>query len=201
MVTRTAYLLTTNTTSERTLFSQDILQQIGFNVQIIQHTPHADAKVSNKLSMLGIYKTILNSDEEFAYVFEDDINMLEPITLDEIVNYEAISPRIFYLGCCVPYNNDTITATANTINNHTVFQVVGKIQGLHGIGLSKKGAEALLNFVQSNDDPNKCLDEIVGEFTAYNPAPILRYDLVSYIPSHRGIIFQDRNRFPSMIGE
>lgn len=201
MVKRTAYLLTTNTTSERTLFSQDILQKIGFNVQIVQHTPHTEPKVSNKISMIGIYKTILKSDEEYAYVFEDDINMLETITLDEIVKYEAISPMMFYLGFCVPYNNNTITPTGYAIHNHTVFQVAGKICGLHGIGLSKKGIEQLLNFVQSNDDPNKCLDEIVGEFTAYNPAPIIRYDLESYISRHRGIIFQDRNRFPSMIGE
>lgn len=43
------------------------------------------------------------------------------------------------------------------------------------------------------------MDVILEAFAAIYPANIVRYDLESYISGHRGVIFQDRNRFPSSI--
>ena len=40
---------------------------------------------------------------------------------------------------------------------------------------------------------------ILEEFSKKYPANIVRYDLQSYIYGHRGVIFQDRLRFPSTI--
>ena len=36
-------------------------------------------------------------------------------------------------------------------------------------------------------------------FIKKNPANIVRYDLESYDPGNRGILFQNRKRFPSTI--
>jgi len=205
MVSRTAYLLTTDKNSERTLFSQDILKKIGFTVKLVQHTPHSDFVVSNKISMMGIYTQIYYTDEPYAYVFEDDINMLEDITLDEIVEYEAISPMFFYLGLCKLHESG-IKNTNIKINNHDVISISGGVRGLHAIGLSREGAKSLLKFILDLQDNNtitsfykRFMDVTLEAFSKLHPAHVVRYDLESYIPGHRGVLFQDRNRFPSNI--
>jgi hypothetical protein len=84
-----------------------------------------------------------------------------------------------------------------TINNHPVFNVCGHVRGLHAIGVSKKGAESLLEMARSSE--HRYMDMIVEELSRKYPALVVRYDLESYIPGHRGVLFQDRNRFASMI--
>jgi len=196
-VIRTAYLLTTNSTSERTLFSQQVLQQVGFHVVLVPHIPHEDKVVSNKISMLNIYRMIHEGEEEYAYVFEDDINVLEPISLQEIVQYEAISPLFNYLGVCC-YHKLQAARIQPDIAGHPVITVSGGVRGLHAIGLSKAGAKKLLEF--SHDFPEQpYMDVILENFSMEFPASVVRFDLQSYIPGHRGVFFQDRRRFPSTI--
>jgi hypothetical protein len=38
---------------------------------------------------------VKNSHNEFSYIFEDDINILEPISLEEIIQYEKLSEMFF----------------------------------------------------------------------------------------------------------
>ena len=59
-------------------------------------------------------------------------------------------------------------------------------------------ASELLDFSKQSNEPY--MDVILSNFSLKYPANIVRYDLESYIPGHRGIIFQDRNKFPSSIG-
>ena len=195
--TRIAYLLTTNKDSQRTLFSQQILTQIGFNVALVQHIPHPNPVISNKISMCHIYELIHNGVDEYAYVFEDDINILENISLSEIIKYEPISKMFFYLGICEDRGQNTIEDTMYSIHSHKVLSISGNVRGLHAIGLSKNGAKELVEFAkQSNFE---YMDMILEEFSKKYPANIVRYDLQSYIYGHRGIVFQDRLRFPSTI--
>ena len=79
---RNAYLLTVNEKSARTIFSKKILLDIGFNVIIFKAIPNKDKVLSNKISMQEIYKKIINSNQKWNYVFEDDINIRERIKLD-----------------------------------------------------------------------------------------------------------------------
>lgn len=197
MLKRNAYLLTLDPLSERALFSKKILEDIGFNVNLINVIPHEDKVLSNKISMQYIYGVIKDSDEDgFGYVFEDDINIIEPITLEEIVEYEKISEIFFYLGLCEYVNNYTLTNIK--INGHNVYNKSGCVRGLHAISLSKKGAEKLLEFSKEKND-ERYMDVILDQFSLIYPANCVRYDLESYISGHRGIIFQDRLRFPSSI--
>jgi len=83
------------------------------------------------------------------------------------------------------------------IDDHLVYQKKGYVHGLHAIGLSKSGATELLNF--SKISKQAFMDVVLQEFSDLYPANIVRYDLCSYIGGHRGIIFQDRDRFPSTI--
>jgi len=202
---RNGYLLTLDPESPRALFSKQVLEEIGFDVIMIPPMPHADKVLSNKLSMQAIYRQIIDSNTEYAYVFEDDINVREKITLDEIIEYEAISEMFFYLGICESGN--TATPTGIKIRGHNVYSKQGSCRGLHAIGLSKKGVQALLELSKASTE--RYMDIIVENFSKLYPANICRYDLTDYkkmkmlrhqgIKGHRGILFQDRNRFPSMI--
>jgi hypothetical protein len=198
--TRNAYLLTCNENSERTKFSIDVLEKIGFNVIIIKCLFNENKVLSNKESMMSIYNLIINGQDDWAYVFEDDINILEDIKIEEIIKYEKISDMFFYLGLCVVDTNNPnyLYSNEEKINNNDVKIVKGNIRGLHSIGISKKGVNELLSF--SNDYKDyEYMDMILEKFSEKYPANVVRFDLESYIPGHRGICFQDRDKFQSTI--
>lgn len=197
-MTRTAYLLTTNENSLRAQFSKKILEKIGFTVIFRTAIPHNDKVFSNKISMMSIYNIIFNSKDEWVYVFEDDINVVEPILLNEIIQYESISDKFFYLGCCMMNNGETLNNTLIKINNHPVTKISGGVRGLHGIGINKKAAKELFYFAYNNKE--RYMDCILEQFSIMYPANIVRYDLISPQESgHRGVLFQDRLKFPSTI--
>ena len=179
-------------------FQKKILENIGFKCIIVAAILNRDKVLSNKISMMHIYSMIHQSHDEWAYVFEDDINVVEPIHIDEIIEYEKISQMFFYLGCCMMNDGETLQNTGYTINNHPVIQICGDVRGLHGIGISRHGAYKLLEFI--NTTRNRYMDCILEDFSRKYPANIVRYDLVSpQIDGHRGVLFQDRQQFPSSI--
>lgn len=194
---RTAYLLTCNSNSPRTQFSKNVLERVGFSVTPINCLPNDDKVLSNKYSMLHIYDLIANGDDEWAYVFEDDVNVLEDITLDELIEYEKVSKQFFYLGVCI-YGDNKLTILPKPIRNNIVYNVKQYVRGLHAIALSKEGASNLLSF--SNDYTDfRYMDMILEKFCERYTANVVRFDLESYISRHRGLFFQDRDRFPSSI--
>jgi len=194
---RTGYVLTCNQNSPRTQFSKNVLEKVGFNVILFDCIPHENKVLSNKISMMAIYQIIADGNGEWGYVFEDDINILQDINLNEIIEYEKISSKFFYLGACIPYQANR-ELNCNKIDNHEVSIISGNVRGLHAIGISKEGAKELLSFCK--DFTNwEYMDMILEKFSEKNPANIIRYDLESYIHGHRGIFFQDRDRFPSII--
>jgi hypothetical protein len=197
---RIAYLLTGDIHSDRAVFCKDILDKIGFDVEFIIYTPHENRVISNTLSMHRIYELIISNinleDNDFVYFFEDDINWIEPITLDEIIEYEKISSIYFYLGICE--HNAYATPTNLKINNHTVYQKQGNVRGTHAFGISKSGAKLLLNF-SKQFELDKYMDMILEDFSLIYPANVVRYDLSSTIWGHRGVIFQDRTKFQSIM--
>lgn len=197
-IKRTAYLLTTNPASYRCIFSRNILENIGFTVAIIMALPNEDKVLSNKNTMISIYERIAKSEDTYAYVFEDDLNIIDnSIKLDEIIEYELISFVFFYLGMC-EYGYPTVRNTNHIIRNHPVFSKSGNVRGLHAIGISKIGAQLLLDYAKGLS--NRYMDMILEEFSTLYPANVVRYDLQSPCESsHRGFIYQDRIQFPSTI--
>ena len=197
MYLRKCYVLTCNEKSERCQFTKRVLEKVGFQVYLFRAIPHKDKVLSNKISMMGIYQFIVNGDDEWVYVFEDDINILENITLDEIMKYEALTPRFFYLGVC-DYGLTKVQKHPIKICNHDISVIKGNVRGLHAIGISKKGAKELFTFARSIPK-QKYMDVCLEMFSMIYPTFVVRYDLESYISGHRGIFFQDRNKFPSSI--
>lgn len=196
MSLRKCYLLTCNENSDRTKFSKSLLEKIGFEVNLFLAIPNRDKVLSNKISMMCIYNIISYGHDEWVYVFEDDINILQEVTLDEIIKYEEISSHFFYLGIC---DYETIkTKTHNEkINGHSVTIVDGYIRGLHAIGISKSGASELFHFARMTRE--RYMDVCLEKFAKNYPANVMRFDLESYIKGHKGIFYQDRRKFPSSI--
>ena len=211
-IVRTAYVLTLNTTDARTVNSQNLLEKIGFRVELIRAIPHPNKPHSNKLSMTYIIELIQNGTDNYAYIFENDISIHEPIDISEIVQYEAISEMFFYLGVCYKkpkkifnwskfkYEKQKyhkFVDTNYTINNHKVKQIVGTVACLHAIAMSKLGAKKILEFSVPHKRSN--MDVIIGVSTLTYPANVVRYDLKSYHVGHRGILYQDRRKFKTTI--
>lgn len=197
---RKAYLLTCDENSNRTIFSENVLKKIGFDVKKIICEKIGQSKaqkvLSNKLNMQNIYKTISEGEDNYAYIFEDDINLVEDIDISEIIEYENISEMFFYLGACFP-SYSSVKKTGLTINSHEVYSVSGSVRCLHAVGLSKKGAIELFDIASKH---NRCMDVILEGFSRKYRANIVRFDLISPINrGHRGILFQDRKKFPSTI--
>lgn len=197
---RTAYVLTVNENLERSQFSKTVLETVGFTVKFVPCIPHENKVISNKLSMLKIYESIVNGEDEWAYVFEDDINVLFPIDLSEIIEYEQLTSIFLYLGLCLPYyfTEGNRVEYFKVINGKSVSGIRGAVRGLHAIGISKTGARLLLDFSENFTD-FEYMDMILEKFSEIYPAPVVRFDLESYIPDHMGVFFQDRDRFPSSI--
>ena len=198
-MSRKAYVLTGDINSERCKFSKNILEKVGFEVNVFIFFPHENKLTSNRISMLAIYELIANGNDEWVYVFEDDINIMEDIKIDEIIQYESISEHFFYLGLCIAPENryDKLYLNKNKINNNDVVIIKGNVKGLHAIGLSKNGAKELIEF-EKKYDKSWIMDMILEEFSILYPANVVRYDL-EYLPGHRGIFFQDQQKFPSTI--
>ena len=196
-MSRNAYLLTCDSNSERTKFSKNILDEIGFNVILCQAIPNFKPLLSHKQSMISIYNIIANDlSNEWSYIFEDDINKLEDIKIDEIIEYEKISNKFFYLGIC-KYGEDTLCETEHTINNHKVYSISGSVRGLHALAFSRVGMIDFIDFLKNFS--LEYMDVILELYTLKNRSNVVRSDLESYISGHRGIIFQDRNKFTSII--
>jgi hypothetical protein len=198
MPIRKCFVLTGNQYSERAQFSKNILEKIGFIVKFVNFIPYENKVLSNKISMQYIYGLIATGNHEWTYVFEDDINILQDITIDEIIEYEKISSKFFYLGACMTDGERKISLNTNKINNYDVTTTYGNVRGLHAIALSKHGAQELLFFSHKLSN-YEYMDMILEKFAEINPANIVRYDLESYLEGHKGIFFQDRNKFPSTI--
>jgi hypothetical protein len=197
---RKGYILTCDETSNRSQFSKNVLDKIGFNTIFFNCIKNENKVLSNKISMQAIYELVANGEDEWVYIFEDDINILEDIKLDELIEYEKISKTFFYLGNCGFTNFEELYHPIK-INGHRVAIVKGFVRGLHAIALSKEGARELLEYSQNS--PEVYMDMILEEFSQIHHPNLVRYDLESYVSGnlsgHRGIFFQDRDKFPTTI--
>jgi hypothetical protein len=196
-IKRKCYILCGDQNNDRTQFSKTILENVGFETIFFKFIPNNNKVLSNKISMAAIYELIANGEDEWVYVVEDDINILEQIKIEEIIEYENISENLFYLGVCM-YPHYKTRQTLFKINNYSVESINGQVRGLHGIAMSKSGAKKILSFLE-NMEKYEYMDMVLEKFTELYPANIIRYDLESYIKGHRGIFFQDRKMFPSTI--
>lgn len=209
---RTAYLLSVDPTSIRTNTVKTTLTNIrGFNVEIVTAIPAKDTseesrRISNRDSILSILQMIATQDGNmFFYVFEDDVALVQPVSLHEITLYEIISKEqgIFYLGACL-YNEATLEPTPYDIYDHLVYKIKQNIRGAHAFAVTPRCARQILDFYKSHymDEiaSDVILENYVNECT--NGIHVVRPDLISpFMDTHRGIFYQDRVNHSSIIQE
>ena len=198
MIKRKAYLLTCDENSERAIFCKNLLTKIGFDVILFKAIPHEDPILSHKLSSLEIYRLISIGEDEWVYVFEDDINVHYEPTLEEIVKYEEISKdkNFFYLGCCI-FKELIYPISDLKINNHKVGIANGNQRGSHAMAFSKTGANEI--YIVGSSSPLKDIDAIHDVYTTFYPTYVICCDLESYIKGHIGLFYQDRKRFKPIL--
>ena len=200
---RNAFVLTGNINSPRYCFVKNLLSKIGFTVVPVIYIKmkNKDGALSNKVSMLEIYKIITASPQSWNYVFEDDINTtIKHLTLEYIMEYEKASDNFYFLGICEP--RPKIIKSNNYIHKKMLVKKKGFVRGLHAIGFETNKITKFINYINSENRLSKirCMDQILEGYSRENPANVARYDLKSpVIKGHKGIFFQDRSKFKSMI--
>jgi len=198
MIIRKAYLLTCDENSERAIFCKNLLDKIGFEVIIFKAIPNEDRVLSNKNSFLEIYKLISEGNDNWVYVFEDDINIHEEVSLEEIIKYENVAENkdFFYLGCCV-FKQLIYPISDVIIDNDKVRIVNGNVRGAHAMAFSKNGAKEIYNIAKFS--PIRYMDVIHDIYTSLHPTYVMRFNLESYIEGHMGLFYQDRKKFVSLV--
>lgn len=197
---RKAYILCEHENTPRCIHSRKVLEEIGFQVYCVPYIRHQNKFYSNKISMLMIYEKIIQSGDEWSYVFEDDIDKRTDISLNEIMEYEKISSHVFYLGAC--FSSESFNKTINDskscnikISGHNVGILNGTARGLHAVAFSRKG---MIEFIQfSKDSKERCLDVTLSHFTRIHNAYLVRFN--PKFGMHNGIIYQARRKYPTTI--
>jgi hypothetical protein len=123
---RPAYLLTCDKYAKRALDCKQVLEKVGFSpIIVVEAIPNSNKVLSNKLSMQYMCKLISSGESSWGYIFEDDIDILCTITIDDIINYETYSNKIMYLGCCVcSYDNIYIAQKNNIYKENNKIKLV-----------------------------------------------------------------------------
>jgi hypothetical protein len=206
---RNAYLLTTYKYQTKLNQATNVLNSVGFNLNIVEAIDKKQCKnnpvFSHAQSFISILKKGVQEAEDWFYFFEDDIALIEPIELTEIIEYEKISDKMLYLGCSLGSGKHVYNikpegvVSGIKIRERDVYRVVGDIRCTHALGFSKTGATFLLDCIYNNID--KCQENYAADLnlsqliqTEKLKSFCVRFDLVSpQNKGHKGIFYQDRS--------
>ena len=173
---------------------------------------------SNLLSFVllwtyAIPKYAVYADEQWSFVFEDDVNFIPPSSvaltnyigiLEEMMNNFEVhyQDRLFYLGICGPTftANKSRSLISQYSKNH-LSSSKGYGWCAHAMGLTTRRAKDFWSEISLyRPTPDAAIDFFLREYCIRSGQQY--YTLGSNIhwpPStgHYGIAFQDRGRFPS----
>lgn len=164
---RTAYLITVNSTSPRTRRTVGILEGVGFDVRLaFALANRRDKVVSNKLAQLLIYEQILAGPDAWGYVFEDDVMLVgesrerfeDKVHFTVAGNLPALEAEglpVVYLGICnpgSPYPEPVFhTSGVPLFHSYNASEVPPRPNRYcgrcaHAYGVSRAGARLLLEY-------------------------------------------------------
>lgn len=194
-MSRKAYVLTLDSTSRRARHAKEIFDIVGMEVVYCDVIKDENRRVGHRKSMLEILKKVENSEEEWAYIFEDDVQFYEYIGPPRLKKFEALSENFYYLGC---YSQSEPEKTDEVIDDEVpVYRIKKDFARLsHAFGISKKGAKILLDSCSEFPEVSFGFDELLWR-VFYNESPIVV--MGDYQSEQRdneyGIAFQDRWEF------
>jgi hypothetical protein len=230
-----AFIISMNCSSARFKFTKQNLQRVFPNFFIIRCTetiPLNDSRIdrslqdlhkrliSSLLSFVTVWtyeipKYSTNDDLEWSFVFEDDVDFIEPSNfslpnyinaVQELMHHPEIqlTDGMFYLGICGPeFTNDNLTLITSFSNN-SLLSRRGHGMCTHAIGLTTKRARSFWGEISSYiPTPDKSAVDVYMDnycVRSGNRYYILGANSV-YQPSnnHYGIAYQDRRRFRSLV--
>ena len=135
---RIACLFTVDDQSPRTVHSKQLHSHVGFTVRL-EFAPNSthDKVLSNTMTQLAIYERIIADEiRPWGYIFEDDIVLVgkSPDKFDDKIDFsvehdlisdqgmESFHPFFFYLGICVPQEEDQNDRYCDLVHTHMVSQ-------------------------------------------------------------------------------
>lgn len=228
-VLRTAYLISVNATSSRTVHSVGILQRVGFSkIELELAINMGDSKrektYSNKMAQLNIFEKIANGSEPWGYIFEDDITLCRSQSHLQQTNpafqfsvFESLichtnnrdtclemQHRDFvYLGICSPLEIHPSVSQERKQMFHPAQRYCGRCA--HAYGISRNGAKRVLEFEKSYRSKGKrnFMDAVIDSWCRQSggfPVSDMQCERKD-AKLHFGSFIQDQHQFPSIIGQ
>ncbi len=229
-----AFIISTNCSSARFNFTKQNLQRVFpnfFTIYCFKPILLNDSRIEQSASLLTkklasnlitfvtlwtyeIQKFSTNDELEWSFVFEDDVNFIEPSNfslpnyinaIQELMHHPEIQLKhgAFYLGICGPtFSNDTQTLIT-LFSNNTLLSKKGCGRCLHGMGLTTKRARTFWTEISLyHPIPDGPTDIYFDKYCLKNGN--LYYILganMHWPPNtgHYGIAYQDRQRFRSQV--
>jgi len=229
-----AFILSTNCSSARFNFTKTNIERVFpnfFKIYCFKPISLNDSRIDKSLSLLNkklasnlisfvtlwtyeFPKYSTNGELEWSFIFEDDVNFVEPSkvslsnyinALQELMHHPEIQLKhgIFYLGMCAPkFTNDNGTIIARFSNN-SLLSRQGHGLCAHAMGLTIKRARSFWTEISLYCPiPNGPTDIFLHHYfrKSGNRYYILGSNL-QWPPhtGHFGIAYQDRKRFQSEV--
>jgi len=227
-----AFIITYNCTSLRFNATKENIERVFpnyFRIHCFQSILLNDSRIrkasssvlkklsSNLLSVINVWTYEIpqystNDDNQWSFVFEDDVNFIEPSKfslpnyinpLQELMQNPEIrlNHGVFYLGICGPtFSNDSRPLISKNTNN-SLLSTKGYGFCAHAMGLTTKRAKDFwIEMSLYRPSLEGAIDVFIFEFC--NRSRNQYYTLGSNVhwpcgTNHFGIAFQDRGRFHS----
>ena len=194
-MSRKAYVLTLDENSRRARHVKEIFDIVGMEVVYCDAIQNENKRVGHRRSMLEILKKVQDSKEDWAYIFEDDVQFYEYIGPPRLKKFEALAENFYYLGC---FSQSKPEKTDEVIDEEIpVYRIKKDFARLsHAFGISKEGAKILLEASDEFPEVSFGFDELLWR-VFYKESPIVV--MGDYQSEQRrgeyGIAFQDRWEF------
>jgi hypothetical protein len=230
-----AFIITNDCNSNRFKSTKDNIERVFpnfFHIYCFKSIPLNDSRIhtssssvykkfsSNLLSFIFVWTYEIpkysqyNNDNEWSFVFEDDVNFIRPSKVS-LSNYiEALQKLmtnteihfqhgLFYLGICGPTFENNSQTLIIKYSNDKILSSKGYGWCAHAMGLTIKRAKYFWTEISSyRPTPDAAIDAFIRDYCirSGNQYYILGSNL-HWPPQtgHYGIAFQDRRKFPSQM--
>jgi hypothetical protein len=187
--------------------------------RIDKSIPLIDKKLaSNLISFVTLWtyevtKYSTNGELEWSFIFEDDVNFVEPSkfslpnyinAVHQLMHHPEIQLKhgLFYLGICGPRFATDNHSLIIPFSNNSLLSHKGCGRCVHGIGITTKRARDFwIEISLYCPIPNGPTDVYIDNYCTKSGSYYILGSNLQYPPSsgHYGIAFQDRSRFRSEI--
>jgi hypothetical protein len=231
-----AFIITNNCISLRFNATKENIERVFpnyFHIYCFKSIPLNDSRIhlststvlkkfsSNLLSFITVWtyeipKYSKNGEREWSFVFEDDVNFIEPSKVS-LLNYTnavqelmqnqeiQLDHGVFYLGICGPTFANNSRPLVTKFSNNSLLSYKGYGWCAHGMGLTTKRAKDFwLDMSLYRPTPDGAIDFFLREYCIRSRKDYYILGSNLHWPpqtGHYGIAFQDRGRFYSGMNE